>query len=507
MKYKRIPGKVMIVAFLTLGCQKEIVNEAMISGTVRDDGGIASDATVNLYSRLENSSTISDVNGAYRFKHLPRGDYKITGFKSTATGTVLTQINTDGEQLIANITLSIPPPPSTGGGGSCPYIYTFNGESYVFNGDIYAGAIYPNLERNDYTSLHDLNPVNGEYRIKIANELQERQYTNIAELLVVKHPNNVHVLFDKYGNLQTFSKPLPPLSALSPLGVDYKPFLQKSDEHSYLFNEEPLKAPSLINKLTDLMFPQSGMNSLIVTFNKPKDAQHANLVVKAKNSNWSVLLWHQFTELFGDYFNTWRKEQSLRPTDELLAWREREGIPMMVYLETNTGWEYLDCFNMVGSVVSREMIMSLNLSKYKGAKLKLKFECAFMFWELDYAAMDYSEQVSCQVERISPSELLGKNNENAAGSLKIDDSLYLSHLNNGDQNVLIYPASPLTIGSGTTSYILHSKGYYEQKVNSTRTPDYLTLLTFLRPGAFAQYSLNHFSELSHGSALASGQDR
>ncbi|HYX06890.1 MAG TPA: hypothetical protein VE912_09185, partial [Bacteroidales bacterium] len=68
---------------------------------------------------------------------------------------------------------------------SCPFIYTFNGNSYQFTGEIYSGSVQPRLERDDYLKLplYDIN--NPEYKLKISNEVKEIQHTNLMELWVI----------------------------------------------------------------------------------------------------------------------------------------------------------------------------------------------------------------------------------------------------------------------------------------------------------------------------------
>ncbi len=184
---------VLVVVALIFSCKKDPVNTASISGTITHTGTAIPGTTLTLSSKSINYTAYSSTSGKFDFTGLPRGDYKIEArFQKTLSTTSLTtsaivangaltaQINKDGEKIIANIELSwdtvITQTGGGGGGGgssgSCPYIYAYNGQSYVFNGDIYAGAIYPCLERHDYTRLNGMLAVDGKYRIKIANKLE-----------------------------------------------------------------------------------------------------------------------------------------------------------------------------------------------------------------------------------------------------------------------------------------------------------------------------------------------
>ena len=97
----------------------------------------------------------------------------------------------------------ITPKPSANGQSSCPFVYTTDGEDYSFAGEIFGGALYPKLERDDYLSLPALKPFENNYHIYLNNQAKEIQSINLAELFVIDHPSNSDVIIDKYGNAFT----------------------------------------------------------------------------------------------------------------------------------------------------------------------------------------------------------------------------------------------------------------------------------------------------------------
>ena len=141
-------------------------------------------------------------------------------------------------------------------GNSCPFIYTYDGENYVFAGEIYSGAVYPPLERHDYLYLPDLVEENGSYKLKIANQLEEEQHTNLLELMVFDHAADTDILVDKYGNPHAVSNVIKPVSALNLAGDDVLPIVEKEDDLIYI-GHDPSKDPPLLD-------------GVILTFEKPK---------------------------------------------------------------------------------------------------------------------------------------------------------------------------------------------------------------------------------------------
>jgi hypothetical protein len=96
---------------------------------------------------------------------------------------------------------------------SCPFISAYTNNEFVLQGEIYGGAIYPQLARDDYMPLR-MNPtIDNNLQLKISNELQEQQYTDFADLIVVTHSKNTKVLADEKGNLYGIFDPKSPIAA------------------------------------------------------------------------------------------------------------------------------------------------------------------------------------------------------------------------------------------------------------------------------------------------------
>ena len=77
---------------------------------------------------------------------------------------------------------------------SCPFVSAYTNNEFVLQGEIYGGAIYPQLSRDDYMPLRMQPAGNGTMQVKISNELHERQFTDFADLIVVTHEKDSKVL-------------------------------------------------------------------------------------------------------------------------------------------------------------------------------------------------------------------------------------------------------------------------------------------------------------------------
>ena len=362
---------------------------------------------------------------------------------------------------------------------SCPFIYAYNGETYEFVGEIYSGAIHPPLERHDYLPLPVLQPIENEYRIKITNEIKEIQHTNLTELLIFDHPQNTEILVDKYGNVHTVSDPRLPISANALDGTNIEYLLAEKDSLSFMSG-----IPDNENQ---------DMDGMILTFDRPVDKDTGKLVIKGKNSFWLDYIHGQFSELFGDRLETWKEEQKDKSPEKMIEWSLDQGIPLSVYLETDEGWEFVDYYNVVGPLASKDDVLEIDLTNAKNDKVNIKLEFGFLFWEIDYAAMDFTPNLTTSNYTVPVTSAMDQNSIDVSYELRYDDDQYYHQPHIGDQALLTFDV-PEQIEGTKRSVILHSKGHYEIIKNTEGEPDLAYLNSFRKPGAFSKFSKEIFMQ-------------
>jgi hypothetical protein len=370
---------------------------------------------------------------------------------------------------------------------SCPFVYTHNGEGFEFAGETYGGAIFAPLERDDFMPLPNMVPTEEGYHLRITNELKEKQYTNLAELWVVQHPTGTKALLDNKGNVHTISHVQAPVQAVSGSGESFLEQLAVKDKANYLFNDDS---------------PDNKPAEVILTFDKPAQAAEAKLVLHAQNSLWLDYLFGEFTQKFGTYYNKWAAGQKKESYEKLSQWQADQGIPLSVYLETAKGWELIDTIESVGPLASRDLVVPVNLTEL-GAKeqVRIKLSCGFMFWEVDYAGMDYTASVPVKLEKCKPATAINEKNEDMRTALAETDNHYLQQLQPGTAVTITYQ-STLQASEGTSiSTFLHSRGYYEHVREYTGTPDMLDLISFRKPGRFIEFSKEKYQKINREMGL------
>jgi len=363
---------------------------------------------------------------------------------------------------------------------SCPFIYVKNGDEFIFTGELYPGVITANLERNDYLSLPNLQLNNNEYSIRITNELKEIQHTDLVQLMVAEHPENIVVLLDKNGLPHSFSSIVPPKNVLvDNLNNDIKTSLKK-DNISYLFN-------------TDIEYPKNTRH-IEFEFEKPALAAQAKLLVTVKNSMWLDYIFGKFNEQFGTYYQKFQKDQQSLPKEKNLKWINEQNIPLSVYLKTMNGWELIDRINTVGPMASRDIVIPIDVEHIVTDKLEIKLESGFMFWEVDYVGIDFSENTPIKLHNLTPHLALDQNYKDVTKLLTNADQKYFVQPNIGDEVTVTFkinkPSSKLK-----QSYFLKNKGYYNYIRDYKGKPNFNKLKLFREAGAFTEFSKLEYEAL------------
>ena len=362
-------------------------------------------------------------------------------------------------------------------GGSCPFIYAFDGSSYEFEGEIYAGATFPPLERHDYLPLPNLNPVDGEYRVKLANELREIQHTNLTELLVIDHPAGAEVLVDKYGVPHTLTEPRSPAEAVTLKGEDVTAVVAAADDAPY--------AGDVIDEVND------DVDGVVLTFPRPREASAAKLVVQGKNSLWLDYVFGEFCKLFGDAYGDWYEGKGKEPPEKFHRWLFEQGIPLAVYVDDGGEWRFVDYFHVVGPISAKRCVLPLDLGAAASDEVRVKLEFGPLFWEIDYVALDFSADLPMQIRGVPPASAVDESGRDVSEPLRADDGRYYVQAEVGEYAFLTFPAPAPAEGMARTT-VLHSKGHYEVLRNPQGKPDPGLLYSFKKPGRFVEFSQELF---------------
>ncbi|MCC6281458.1 MAG: hypothetical protein IT262_12705 [Saprospiraceae bacterium] len=364
---------------------------------------------------------------------------------------------------------------------SCPYVYSEGPEGNQLEGELFAGAIYPQLERADWLPLPALQPVDNQYNILIANRLFENQHTNLLELEVLDCQPGIQPLYDKYGRFHTIADALQPVSATNISGQNVLSEIQSQDGVVFRGDLENEQA--------------EGVERLTLTFAKPAAARNAKLVVHAKNNFWLDYVYYQFQEELGVYGEKIRQKFAKKSAAQNLAWAERQKMPLAVWLETSAGkWEKVDYFNLIGPMAFKKDVLSIDLSQVQTDFVCLRLEYGFNFWEIDEVSLDFSDDVPVLHQKLEATKAITQTGEDVSTALRSDDQQYYDQPNVGDEARVSFAAPPLQPGLAR-HFILHAKGHYEIRHQpATGRPGLFKLKAWEQENALPRFSRECWQE-------------
>lgn len=352
---------------------------------------------------------------------------------------------------------------------SCPMVYFEKDGEFHFVGEIYGGAIFKPLQRDDYMYLGEITDSSKYVNIKIKNELKEIQFTDQATIVLCEKRNKLAI--DSKGFIYEISNLESPTSAILNEHADQLELLNHADQQFCIFNDT---THEFLN------------NDLHLTFKNHTDQKNARLILEAKNSWWLDYSFTKFTELFGSYYPQFIHKQRTASRDSLLKWASDNGLPLSVFVKQGNEWKLIEQIPTVGPMALRTLCIPIDLTKHQGENIEIKLSCGFLYWELDAAHMDFTTQGQIEQFILQPEKAITELGIDHTEQLRATDHQYLVQPEPGNDCTIRYQLPSLSKGK-IYSVFLHSNGYYEHVRDYTGIPDRELLQSFKEKGKFNQF--------------------
>ncbi|UCG92480.1 MAG: hypothetical protein JSV97_01860 [candidate division WOR-3 bacterium] len=367
---------------------------------------------------------------------------------------------------------------------SCPFVYSFNGEQYIFDGEPYGGAICEGLQRTDLCKLEHLRPVDGEYRIQLANEVNETQYTDEFKLWVVDHSPEVDVIQDAKGNLYTVAARHRPLMVVDSRGENLHAWLSEKDLlvwESDMLDKDPKNDADL-------------RDTLFLAFLRPPQAEKAKPIVLGCNSLWASQMLMRMVALCGSHVKQlYEKLKNPGASAQRDAWCNwTEIYALHVYIWANGDWVRRGVIIGSGPFIAEERIVPLDLEGVEGDTVKIQLAPPTGFWQFNSFAMDYSAEVPFEMQEISASSMVGHNGKDLCATLESADRKYYVMPDIGQHAVFTFPVPALKPDNERVVFAKVS-GYYEMHLNASGPPRFDKIHRILsEPNYVVKFALEEY---------------
>jgi|GEM_PF-1897496 len=364
---------------------------------------------------------------------------------------------------------------------NCPRMYVHNGQDWVLSNSLFTGAKAPQLERYDYKPIPDFFSTSSDLKMEIRNEQQELEYINELGLLAILHPDNTEIAADRNGKLYSYNEAsaLAPTLAQDASGNNLLLNVKQKDDYAYQFNPD---------EMVDL----AELNLSFELGTIPKDAK---MILHLKNSHWAGAVYNEFNGLFGKAYSKWVAKNKDKPKEAREAWMRQEGIKLLVEQKTASGWKLIDEVELVGEIAYNTVIIPLDSIKTTSPQFRLR--SGFMFWELDYAALDTSVNEIIHYQEIAPFSASKPDGTQYLDLILHNDAAYLPLEMEDPILTIAFKGLPLVQVGEKRTLVLKSKGFYTSTTTYTGKVQRKELQKFKNPGELSRYSKRLYDQYSH----------
>jgi hypothetical protein len=343
---------------------------------------------------------------------------------------------------------------------SCPFIYSYDGHEYTFDAEPYGGAICEGLTRTEWCRLEHVKEVDGTYRIKITNEVDETQYTDELKLVAVDHPTDVLIVPEANGILHTFRTLQPAARSYDQKGRDLQLYVAKDD---WIFWHSSIDAQDAADK-------QNLRDTLVFEFAKPRDARNVKLLVNGCTTLWGSQMLKRYLELGGKYIGRWYKKMNdpatSRHNGEL--WTQQAQLyELKALVETAQGWKEKAVVQGGGPFISEDKAYLFDVSDVPGDTLRLKLCPPKGFWQFNYMAVDYAPDDQVRVTEIEAASAADHQGRDVRELFSKKDKQYQVMPEIGDFAEVVFPAPARAAGSERT-ILAKVTGYYDIHLNQKK---------------------------------------
>jgi hypothetical protein len=368
---------------------------------------------------------------------------------------------------------------------SCPFIYSFDGEKYVFDAEPLGGAISKAFERTDYNKLKSIKEIDGEYNLKITNEVFETEYIDEMSLFVVDHPENTLVTMNNDGSIYALAEGEKVEYATDEDGRDIKPFLVEND---------------LVAWQTKMPFHDQNRTKHKIKFGfKMKNgAKKARLVYNVGTTHWGSTMLSEMLELHGKnlgehYSNLDKKGEYYDFTMDFL--RREELYELELKMKINGEFKTQAVLQGGGPFKTENRVVELDLSGIEGEMVEFEVNPAVGFWTLDNFKLHFDVPQQAFGEEIKVSKTIDNFGKDISEKISYSDGNYYDMPTTGDWFFATYKAPPKKDGMKRTVF-MKTKGWYKIHMSPTdKDSDMATIFKLIgNPGEIIKFSNERYRQ-------------
>ena len=374
---------------------------------------------------------------------------------------------------------------------SCPFVFVDDGSGERLVGEGYPSAIYRSIQREDLLEL----PVrgNGDLKLRLANLVDETQYTDRLDLLTVDHAVGERALATPDATVVVVGPSRPPLEARDLDGSDCLTKVSAVDQQVWKTDLQRVAAqprPALREGLT------AGFAAV---------AGRPVLEVQLRSTRWLEAVTGRYFAAMGDQFPDLLERLNSAEGTRIQDWRHQEGIDLQAEVLQNGRWRPLGFLYPTGAACYRRIALPFPEDWSSTGPIQVRISGGTGFWWVDALALSSRSADQPAPLRVPLKAARGPNGEDHRAVLEAADRKFHVMSQPGDEVDTRFALPPIPEGSVRTVF-MRIHGYYNPHAPALPRKSLLTLNRMLNEeGAFVRFGLDFYREnrnLLHGPALS-----
>lgn len=356
---------------------------------------------------------------------------------------------------------------------SCPYIYSYDGEKYIYDAEPLGGAVCSGLSRTDYSRLDYLAPSDGYFKMLIRNENKEVQYLDEMKVVSVRHERSKQVAIGQDNGFYQYSEINDPLSVTDENNRDVTDYFVKKDNIRWqtVFPDD-LSSSSLTKR-----------HKLHFKFRKPENAENAMLFVNGGTAQWGSDMVNKFLQLRGRDIDRWY--ESIYPGSE--AQKElyslmlnEELYYLKININSNGNYTHEATIKSGGPLIDEDVLIKIPLAETSADYIEFELNPPPGFWKFDRIGMvfDYEKIKSGDILTLSTEKAIDDNGQSITEKLDASDKDYYNMEKVGSRCDLSFRV-PADYNPGEYALFFKTTGWYEIILDKTKEPQNELLSSFL----------------------------
>jgi len=388
----------------------------------------------------------------------------------------------DGEPATPPLPPEEPPPPPPP--DSCPLVFSFDGEKYVFDGEPLSGVIAEGLTRTDYARMEILRPSEGKFRLLIRNQPNETEMLDEIKLVCIPHDESTFITPNSEGEFYNYKTMIHPETVTDENGNDICIFFKEKDDIRW----------QTLMPVDTAFAGNTDKHKLTFRFPKPEGAENALIFINCGTASWGGNMIGTFLQLKGDKIDEWYKGlfPGGKELQKLYMFLGREELfTMNVNLLEGDRYTAKTLIHAGGPYMDEDRIIELNLKKAKGNFVEFQLNPPPGFWKIDQIGIIYDYKI---IEKENIKQL------DAVYAKDQDGIDIMNEINKADKNYYrmpeegnysnIYFDVPADFRISENEIFIKATGYYEIKTDRDKSEQTELVNELMNtPGKITEYSM------------------